>query len=251
MSGREAVKFNTRSVVGPIERLVATAQNGLEVIRFGGLVHDIESSPYEVVERKRMYRLRHYFPDDTGAERPVVVLVPPIMVTAEIWDVNAADGAVGILHQGGIDCWVVDFGSPATEEGGWDRDLADHVLAVSSAIDTVTEITGRAVHLMGYSQGGMFAYQTAAYRYGKGIESIVTFGSPVDAVAGMPFGLPHGRAADAADFLTDHVLNRLPITDSMVRLGFQALDPVKKVRSPQVIHRHLDKPEAPLPQDSP
>ncbi|MGW4123565.1 AMP-binding protein [Nocardia sp. NPDC004711] len=249
MSGREAVKFNTRSVVGPIERLVATAQNGLEVIRFGGLVHDIESSPYEVVERKRMYRLRHYFPDDTGAERPVVVLVPPIMVTAEIWDVNAADGAVGILHQGGIDCWVVDFGSPATEEGGWDRDLADHVLAVSSAIDTVTEITGRAVHLMGYSQGGMFAYQTAAYRYGKGVESIVTFGSPVDAVAGMPFGLPHGLVSDAADFLTDHVLNRLPITDSMVRLGFQALDPVKTARARIDFLRQLHNREALLPKE--
>ncbi|MFI1918623.1 AMP-binding protein [Nocardia sp. NPDC020380] len=232
-----------------MQRLVATAQNGLEVIRFGGLAHDIESSPYEVTERKRMYRLRHYFPDDTTADRPVVVLVPPIMVSAEIWDVNAADGAVGMLHSAGIDCWVVDFGSPATEEGGWDRDLADHVLAVSSAVDTVTELTGRAVHLMGYSQGGMFAYQTAAYRYGKGVESIVTFGSPVDAVAGMPFGLPHGLVSDAADFLTDHVLNRLPITDSMVRLGFQALDPVKTARARLDFLRQLHNRDALLPKE--
>ncbi len=27
----------------------------------------------------------------------------------------------------------------------------------------------------------MFAYQTAAFRRGKGIDSLVTFGSPVDA----------------------------------------------------------------------
>ncbi|WP_276514546.1 acyl-CoA synthetase [Nocardia huaxiensis] len=243
------MKFNRKSVVGPMQRLVATAQNGLEVIRFGGLVHDIESSPYEVVERKRMYRLRHYFPDDTTSNRPVVVLVPPIMVTAEIWDVNGEDGAVGILHQGGIDCWVVDFGSPATEEGGWDRDLADHVLAVSSAIDTVNELTGRSVHLMGYSQGGLFAYQASAYRYGKGIESIVTFGSPVDVVAGMPFGLPHGLAADVADFLSDHVLPRLPITDSMVKLGFQALDPVKTAKARLDFLRQLHDREALLPKE--
>ncbi|MEV6774573.1 AMP-binding protein [Nocardia sp. NPDC051030] len=243
------MKFNTKSVVGPMQRLVATAQNGLEVIRFGGLVHEFESSPYEVHERKRMYRLRHYFPDDVATDRPVVLLVPPIMVTAEIWDVNAADGAVGILHEAGIDCWVVDFGSPATEEGGWDRDLADHVLAVDSAIDSVNEVTGRAVHLMGYSQGGMFAYQTAAYRYGKGVESIVTFGSPVDAVAGMPFGLPHGLVSEAADFLTDHVLNRLPITDSMVRLGFQALDPIKTAKSRLDFLRQLHDREALLPRE--
>ncbi|MET9491302.1 AMP-binding protein [Nocardia sp. NPDC006630] len=250
------MKFNTKSVVGPLARLVATAQNGLEVIRFGGLVHDIESSPYEIVERKRTYRLRHYFPDATAAsaasapsDRPVALLVPPLMVTAEIWDVNGSDGAVGILHEGGIDCWVVDFGSPTTEEGGWDRDLADHVLAVNSAIETVNELTGRGVHLMGYSQGGMFAYQTAAYRLGKGVESIVTFGSPVDAVAGMPFGIPYGLAQGAADFLADHVLNRLPITDSMVRLGFQALDPVKTVKSRLDFLRQLHDREALLPRE--
>ncbi|MGW4849265.1 acyl-CoA synthetase [Nocardia brasiliensis] len=228
---------------------MATAQNGLEVIRFGGLTHDVESSPFEVVERRRMYRLRHYFPDDTTPDRPVVLLVPPLMVNADIWDVNADDGAVGILHRGGIDCWVVDFGSPAKEEGGWERDLADHVLAVSSAIDAVTEATGSSVHLMGYSQGGMFAYQVAAYRYGKGVQSIVTFGSPVDIVAGMPFGLPYGMVSDVADFLADHVVTRLPITDSMVRIGFQMLDPMKTAKARLDFLRQLHDREALLPKE--
>ncbi|MFI9511121.1 acyl-CoA synthetase [Nocardia sp. NPDC052566] len=268
------VKFSAKDVVGSMQRLMATAQNGLEVIRFGGLTHDVESSPYEIVERRRMYRLRHYFPDDATPDRglsdgpgggssrnhegpregrhgnrPVALLVPPLMVNADIWDVNAEDGAVGILHRGGIDCWVVDFGSPASEEGGWERDLADHVLAVSSAIDTVAEATGVSVHLMGYSQGGMFAYQTTAYRYGKGVESIVTFGSPVDAVAGMPFGLPYGMVSDVADFLADHVVTRLPITDSMVRIGFQMLDPVKTAKARIDFLRQLHDREALLPKE--
>ncbi|WP_433679258.1 acyl-CoA synthetase [Nocardia sp. CA-119907] len=243
------MKFNAKSVVGSVQRLMATAQNGLEVIRFGGLTHDVESSPFEVVERRRMYRLRHYFPDDTTPGRPVAVLVPPLMVNADIWDVNAEDGAVGILHRGGIDCWVVDFGSPASEEGGWERDLADHVLAVDSAVDAVCDATGSSVHLMGYSQGGMFAYQTTAYRFGKGVESIVTFGSPVDVVAGMPFGLPYGMVSDVAEFLADHVVTRLPITDSMVRVGFQMLDPVKTAKSRIDFLRQLHDREALLPKE--
>ncbi|WP_433724690.1 acyl-CoA synthetase [Nocardia sp. CA-129566] len=243
------MKFNVESVVGSVQRLMATAQNGLEVIRFGGLTTDVESSPFEIVERRRMYRLRHYFPDDTTPGRPVAVLVPPLMVNADIWDVNAEDGAVGILHRGGIDCWVVDFGSPASEEGGWERDLADHVLAVNSAIDTVCDATGSSVHLMGYSQGGMFAYQTTAYRFGKGVESIVTFGSPVDVVAGMPFGLPYGMVSDVAEFLADHVVTRLPITDSMVRVGFQMLDPVKTAKSRIDFLRQLHDREALLPKE--
>ncbi|QIS11251.1 AMP-binding protein [Nocardia arthritidis] len=243
------MKFSAKNVVGSVQRLMATAQNGLEVIRFGGLSHDVVASPYEIVERRRMYRLRHYFPDDAAPGRPVAVLVPPLMVNADIWDVNVADGAVGILHRGGIDCWVVDFGSPSTEEGGWERDLADHVLAVNSAIDTVTEATGANVHLMGYSQGGMFAYQTAAYRDGKGVESIVTFGSPVDVVAGMPFGLPYGVVSDVADFLADHVVTRLPITESMVRIGFQMLDPMKTAKARIDFLRQLHDREALLPKE--
>ncbi|WP_216913064.1 AMP-binding protein [Nocardia noduli] len=243
------VKLSAKDLVSSVQRLMSTAQNGLEVIRFGGLTTDVESSPFEVVERRRMYRLRHYFPDDAAPGRPVALLVPPLMVNADIWDVNAEDGAVGILNRGGIDCWVVDFGSPATEEGGWKRDLADHVLAVNSAVDTVSEATGAPVHLMGYSQGGMFAYQTAAYRYGKSVASIVTFGSPVDIVAGMPFGLPYGLVSDVADFVADHVVTRLPITDSMVRFGFQMLDPVKTAKSRIDFLRQLHDREALLPKE--
>lgn len=234
--------------MGSAQRAMATAQNGLEVIRFGGLGRDTDSSPFDIVERRPMYRLRHYFPAEAGSG-PVVLLVPPLMVSADIWDVNGDDGAVGILHGGGIDCWVVDFGSPSTEEGGWQRDLADHVLAVHSAVDTVCAETGRTVHLMGYSQGGMFAYQAAAFRSGKGIASIVTFGSPVDIVAGMPLGLPHAAVTDLVDFAADHVVPRLPITDRMVRIGFQLLDPVKTTKARIDFLRQLHDREALLPKE--
>lgn len=242
------MKLSVRGLVGSAQRVLSTAQNGLEVIRFGGLGRDTDSSPFEIVERRPMYRLRHYFSAETTGG-PVVLLVPPLMVSADIWDVNGDDGAVGILHRAGIDCWVVDFGSPSTEEGGWQRDLADHVLAVHSAIDTVCAETGRTVHLMGYSQGGMFAYQAAAFRSGKGIASIVTFGSPVDIVAGMPLGLPHAAVTDLVDFAADHVVPRLPITDRMVRIGFQMLDPVKTAKARIDFLRQLHDREALLPKE--
>ena len=118
------------------------------------------------------------------AAGPPVLMVHPMMMSADMWDVTRDEGAVGILHKAGIDPWVIDFGSPDKVEGGMDRNLADHVVALSEAIDTVKEVTGRDVHLAGYSQGGMFAYQTAAYRRSKDLASIVAFGSPVDTLAG-------------------------------------------------------------------
>ena len=117
-------------------------------------------------------------------------MVHPMMMSANMWDVTREDGAVGILHEGGIDPWVIDFGSPDEVEGGMERTLTDHIVGLSEAIDTVKEETGQNVHLAGYSQGGMFCYQTAAYRRTKDIASIVAFGSPVDTLAALPMGIP-------------------------------------------------------------
>ena len=43
----------------------------------------------------------------------------------------------------------------------------------------------------------MFCYQAAAYRRNDGLASLITFGSPVDTRAGMPFGIPEQFAVAA------------------------------------------------------
>src|SRR5213082_4098447 len=103
-----------------------------------------------------------------------------MMLAAEVYDVAPTSSAVTILREHGVDPWVVDFGAPEREEGGLERTLTDHVLAVSDAVERVRDATGEDVHLAGYSQGGMFCYQTAAVRRSEGLASVITFGSPVD-----------------------------------------------------------------------
>ncbi|WP_373876665.1 alpha/beta fold hydrolase [Lolliginicoccus levis] len=243
------VKFTARTLTSPVHRVLATAQNGLEVIRFGGLDTGEEASPFAVMERRPMFRLRRYFPAaDNLDERAPVILVPPLMVATDIYDVTRDQGAVGILHDNGLDPWVVDFGAPDREIGGMARNLADHVVAVSDVVDIVREHTGKDVHLAGYSQGGMFCYQTAAYRRSRGIKSLITFGSPTDAVA-LPMGITVGFASKGADFLADHVFNRLAIPGWMVRTGFQMLDPVKTVKSRLDFLMQLHDREALLPRE--
>lgn len=143
-------------------------------------------SAYEVVHESRSYRLRRYASDSPRLEVGPLLLVPPLMVTAEVYDVAADVSAVALLSAAGLDVWVVDFGAPEREEGGLQRTLDDHVLAVDDAITRVVERCGRAVHLIGYSQGGMFCYQAAAYRRCEGVASLVTFGSPVDIHRNLP-----------------------------------------------------------------
>jgi putative long chain acyl-CoA synthase len=215
------------AITRPVGRLGAAAQNALEVARFGGLAIDEQFSPYEIAAEHRVYKLRHYCADTAAG--PPIVLVPPLMLAAEIYDVAPGTSAVTLLQERGIDPWVVDFGAPEREEGGLERTLADHVVAVSGAIDTVQEATGRDVHLAGYSQGGMFCYQTAAFRRSAGLSSVITFGSPVDTRYGMPFGLPEQLAADLAELLADS-FRGWSVPAWVSRTGFRLLDPVKTVR---------------------
>src|SRR5579862_7301655 len=139
------MQLSRKTIVGPVGRLGAAAQNALEVARFGGLTTDERPSPYEIEAEHRVYRLRHYYPPSDSA--PPLLLVPPMMLAAEIYDVSQATSAVTLLRGHGVDPWVVDFGAPEREEGGLERTLADHVLAVSDAVDRVREATGRDVHL--------------------------------------------------------------------------------------------------------
>ena len=161
-------------------------ENALELARLGRFTDPVHA-PYKVVHRMDIARLRRYGDDDHRPSVPgPLLLIPPLMVTAEIYDVAPDISGVSALVAAGLDVWVIDFGSPEMEEGGMKRTFDDHIKAVNDAIDWVRDATGHDVHVLGYSQGGMFAYQTAAYRKSAGVASLVTFGSPVDIHRNLP-----------------------------------------------------------------
>ena len=243
----------------------------MEVARFGGLEHGEEHAPFEVVHEHTNYRLRRYLaspidltdsgdvirdvpdePDDVAklGARPPIILVPPMMLAAEVYDVTQSSSAVRELTEAGIEPWVVDFGAPEQEEGGLRRTLTDHVLAVSDSVDRVRELCGRDVHLAGYSQGGMFCYQAAAFRRGEGIASLITFGSPVDTRKVIPDALPEDLLVKWLGNLADTVLPRMTLPAWASRFGFRLLDPVKTIRQQAEFILQLHDRDALLPRES-
>ena len=237
-------------ISGPASRLGAAAQNALEVARFGGLETDEEPSPYAVFAERPVYRLRRYFPSARRrANVPAVLLIPPMMLSTEIYDVAPSTSAVSLLQSHGVEPWVIDFGAPEHEEGGLERSLTDHVLAVSEAIDLIVAETGREVHVGGYSQGGMFAYQAAAYRRGESIASVVVFGSPVDTRGTLTFGLPERFLTRGAAFLAENLFAQRALPAWASRTGFRLLDPAKSLRQRLQFLRRLHDREALLPRE--
>jgi putative long chain acyl-CoA synthase len=230
------------------DQLGAVAVNAAQLLMHGGFETGEQGSPFEVVAKEPMYRLRRYFPDTDPTGRPSVVLVPPMMFVADVYDVSSTSSAVSVLHDHGIDPWVVDFGAPEQEVGGLQRTLADHIVAISEIVDRVRELTGRDVHLGGYSQGGAFSYSVAAYRRGAGLASVISFGSPVDTRSVPIFSLPEPVMEFAADRAAA-LLDRTGLPGWATREAFKLLDPLKTVRSRVQFLRQLHDREALLPNE--
>jgi len=146
-------------------------------------------SPFMVVHEEKVFKLRRYLDHGDVSkqdDRPVIILIPPLMLASEIYDMSPELSAVNFLKSQGADVWLVDFGAPEFQEDGMKRSLDDHIVGVSNAVDHVRDFVGKDVHLAGYSQGGIFAYLTAAYRKSEGLSSVITFGSPVDIHKNLP-----------------------------------------------------------------
>jgi len=190
---------------------------------------------YEVVLRDPVFRLRRYVGAHRARERrPAIVLIPPLMLTAEVYDITAEGSAVADLLKRGVDPWVVDFGAPERQEGGLRRTLADHVVAVSRAVARVGRETGTGVHLSGYSQGGIFAYLTAAFRRSQDVASVITFGSPVDVKHHLLPGVPDRVTSELLENLGRFLavyFSRSAVPAWLSRTGFRLLSPMRELRN--------------------
>lgn len=220
---------------GMVRRAAMAAQNALELVRVGRLSSPY-GAPFEVVHEDSIHKLRRYQSADTLKNNHggvPLILVPPLMVASEIYDIAPDISAVTYLVEQGIDVWLVDFGAPEKEEGGMSRTLDDHIRAVSGAVDIVREIAKQDVHLAGYSQGGMFVYQTAALRGSEGLASLITFGSPVDIRRNVP-AIGNELAERALDFGRILIARPLQQIDGLpgflTSTGFKVLSLRKELR---------------------
>ncbi|MEZ4430640.1 MAG: alpha/beta fold hydrolase, partial [Nannocystaceae bacterium] len=250
VSGIKRSRLRVRRLGKQLRRAAFGARNAVKVVRGGRFVPPYEAS-YELAANIGFVRLRHY-PQDPP-ELPLtcaqpILLVPPLMVTSQVYDIAPDLSAIAFLRRAGFDVWLVDFGAPEDERGGLDRTLDQHVLAIDAAIDLIRERTGEPVHLAGYSQGGMFAYQVAAYRKGEGVASVITFGAPVDMQKNLGADVNRdllanlARGAWTALARPFDAVSGIPGTFSS--FGFKMLNPVKELQYLRMMLGALDDREA-------
>jgi putative long chain acyl-CoA synthase len=161
-----------------VRELGRAVQNALELTRVGGGAEPART-PYALPHAERAFRLRRYAaqPNKPHVEHPLL-LVPSLMVSADLFDLSPDASAVQFLASSGIDTFLCDFG--CQDQPDAQRTQDDYLRAIDAAIEHVRELTGKDPHLAGHSLGGMLAYQAAARRRGEGLKSLIAFSTPVD-----------------------------------------------------------------------
>jgi polyhydroxyalkanoate synthase len=109
-----------------------------------------------------------------------VLIIPPLMVKPDIYDLRPGHSFVAYLLDQGFDVFLVDFGRPQRE----DRDfrLEDYLLLpINTSVEKMREVTGsRQVSIFGYCMGGIFATIYAALEKTDAVRNVVTLGAPYD-----------------------------------------------------------------------
>ena len=120
------------------------AENALQILKNGRLGAPYKAD-HEVVLQAGFLRLRHYTGRSPGAARGgVVLMVPPLMVTAEVYDISPELSSVTFLVDAGLDVWGVDFGIPERDSGIFRAEVGKQV--VDLVLIGVLDVRSVAMH---------------------------------------------------------------------------------------------------------
>ena len=164
-----------------LEKTLLRAINGLEV----AIKKDIRTLP--AINKKLLYQekyisLYHYLPKNENVYSVPVLLVPPLMITTDIFDLVPEHSFADTLVENGFNVYLIDFGKP-------DQDSAH--LKVD---DYVLNFLYRAVHmskkhsnaqqitLLGYCLGGSFStiYASVSLDIKNDIKNVINIAGPID-----------------------------------------------------------------------
>ena len=224
------------------EQLVAAAGNVAHTLLYGGLA-DLRPMPRTLIDDGELREVHHYRPaKDVPQTGDPVLLVTPLAAPALCFDLRRGCSLVEHLVQQGRPTYLVEYGQVSFRNRSLGVEhWVDEVLP--EAVRAVSEHSGgRAVHLVGWSLGGIFTLLVAADRQDLPIASITVVGSPVD-VRKVPLVAPvrpllnltQGRGAVTRAY---RALGGVPTP--LVNWAFTAASAQKIVTKPLAVLTHLD-----------
>lgn len=152
-----------------------------------------------------------------------VLIIPPLMVNPDIFDLRPGHSLVHFLLDAGFDVFLVDFGSPTDADSTIRVD--DYVTDfIPKAIGKILEHTGEsAVSTIGWSMGGIMSMLYASvYQKDAHVRNAVVLGSPFDFSKMFPANVLMKVFGSGLPAVMEKMGNLPPI---LPRVGFEMLAP--------------------------
>ena len=219
------------------QRLARTAANGIDWLFKRDTLIESGRTWFELVLDGDLMAVRYYgLPDESEIElvdgsfmpierkqHPVpLVLVPPLGVTTETFDLMPQRSLVRYMAARGFRTYLVDWGKPKKEHAHLNLKDYSYVM-LGSALEKIREHSGsKEISLMGWCMGGLLCLLHQGQVLGPDIRNIVTVASPIDLESGR------GAVAGVANIANGSA----QLVSNYTNLRLQALDPARLALPP-------------------
>ncbi|HEX4856186.1 MAG TPA: alpha/beta fold hydrolase [Limnobacter sp.] len=236
------------------ELAVNTATNAADWFFRKEILIQSGKTEYEVIAEHLPMRVRYYAPAEQSpgaslasgeTEAPArrrhavpLVLVPPLGVTTETFDLMPDRSLVKFMVEAGYQVYLVDWGKPERKDAHLGLYDYSHDM-MGLALQTVrAHSQSQEVSLFGWCMGGLLCLLYAGYGEDKHIRNLVTVASPIDlrdgknimAVASNTLNVTARFIRKYSEFRLDRIN---PVLFSppgwMVSLGFKLTAPVASI----------------------
>ncbi len=234
-------------------RLAETAANGTDWLFKRDTLIKSGRTWFELVHDDDLMSVRYYdLPDEKdieladGSRMPIqrkrhpvpLVLVPPLGVTTNTFDLMPQRSLVKFMVASGFDTYLVDWGEPRKEHAGLNLEDYSHRM-MGVALDKIRRHSGKQeLSMMGWCMGGLLCLLYQGLELDPDIRNIVTVASPIDVQSGGGVVAGLAQAMDAPAKLVSNYTNlrlnafdpaRLGMPPWATTLIFKATDPIGSV----------------------
>ncbi len=216
-------------------RVARTAANGVDWLFKRDTLIESGRTWFELVHDGDLMSVRYYgLPEEDeiqlvdGSHMPVkrrqyavpLVLVPPLGVTTETFDLMPQRSLVRFMAASGFKTYLVDWGKPKKEHAHLNlEDYSYHMLG--TALDKIRKHSGsRELSMMGWCMGGLLCLFHQGQVKDPSIRNIVTVASPIDQDSAL-------RAITGVLGGTDILNGPAQLVSNYANLRLKTLDPAR------------------------
>lgn len=136
----------------------------------------------KILYQERNLTLYHYFPKSEKTYETPIILVPPLMVPSNIFDLLPEHSMANTLVENGFNVYLIDFGEPDIHDSNFGIDIYIFDILYRAIYMVKKHLGVSQVSLLGYCLGGTFSiiYASASLEIKDDVKNVISISGPLD-----------------------------------------------------------------------